>query len=140
VIAAQLMSAPAVTVSAGATLWETARRMHQHGVKRLLAVDEEGRLTASSLTNATKGSTATLPSLSSKSESPSPDFARKNDPSSVGRRDLVAEAGSRRLDQCGHAFADRPDAHQRGRVRGEPGAPAACWSGYYQGIGGAAPG
>jgi CBS domain-containing protein len=45
VIAAQLMSTPAVTVTAEATLSEAARRMHQHGVKRLLVVDEEDRLT-----------------------------------------------------------------------------------------------
>ncbi len=45
VIAAHLMSAPPVTISADATLPEAARLMHSRKVKRLLVTDGGGRLT-----------------------------------------------------------------------------------------------
>lgn len=43
-VAAELMSQPAITVGAGATLTEAARRLHAGGVKRLPVVDVVGRL------------------------------------------------------------------------------------------------
>jgi CBS-domain-containing membrane protein len=42
--AAELMTAPAVTVGADATVAEAAKLLARHGVKRLLVVDEAGRL------------------------------------------------------------------------------------------------
>lgn len=42
--AAQLMTAPAVTVPASAPAVTAARKMDEHGVKRLIVVDEEGTL------------------------------------------------------------------------------------------------
>jgi CBS domain-containing protein len=42
--AAELMTAPAVTVHGDATLAQAARLMAQHGVKRLPVIDAEGRL------------------------------------------------------------------------------------------------
>jgi CBS domain-containing protein len=44
VVAGELMTAPAVTVAATATVTEAARRMHTAKVKRLPVVDERGRL------------------------------------------------------------------------------------------------
>jgi CBS-domain-containing membrane protein len=44
IVAAQLMTAPAVTVAPTATVTEAARRMHTVGVKRLPVVDDAGRL------------------------------------------------------------------------------------------------
>jgi CBS domain-containing protein len=44
IVAAQLMTAPAVTVAPTATVTEAARRMHIVGVKRLPVVDDAGRL------------------------------------------------------------------------------------------------
>jgi len=43
-VATELMSRPAVTVRADVTLAEAARRMAEAGVKRLLVVDDKGRL------------------------------------------------------------------------------------------------
>ena len=43
-VAAEIMTQPAVTISAGATLTEAARRLHAKGVKRLPVVDVLGRL------------------------------------------------------------------------------------------------
>jgi CBS domain-containing protein len=43
-IAADLMTSPAVTIRAGATLTEAAKLMHDRRVKRLPVVDGEGRL------------------------------------------------------------------------------------------------
>jgi CBS domain-containing protein len=43
-VAAQIMSQPAVTIGAEATLPEAARRLHAEGVKRLPVVDVVGRL------------------------------------------------------------------------------------------------
>lgn len=43
-VAAQLMTAPVVTVSPEASLGEAARRMHERRVKRLPVVDAEGRV------------------------------------------------------------------------------------------------
>ena len=43
-VAADLMTSPAITVGAGATLVEAARLMHDHEVKRLPVVDGDGRL------------------------------------------------------------------------------------------------
>jgi CBS-domain-containing membrane protein len=43
-VAAQIMSRPAVTIGAEATLPEAARRLHAEGVKRLPVVDVVGRL------------------------------------------------------------------------------------------------
>ncbi|HZU16343.1 MAG TPA: CBS domain-containing protein [Candidatus Dormibacteraeota bacterium] len=42
--AAELMTAPAVTVEPQAPIWEAARLMHHHGVKRLPVVNEAGQL------------------------------------------------------------------------------------------------
>ncbi|MEU7004624.1 CBS domain-containing protein [Nonomuraea sp. NPDC046570] len=42
--AAALMTAPAVTITPGASTVEAARLMEEHGIKRLPVVDEEGRL------------------------------------------------------------------------------------------------
>lgn len=42
--AAELMTSPAVTIAAGATVTEAARVMHSHRVKRLPVVDDDGRL------------------------------------------------------------------------------------------------
>lgn len=42
--AAELMTAPAVTIGADATLAEAARTMHAHGLKRLPVVDEGGKI------------------------------------------------------------------------------------------------
>jgi CBS domain-containing protein len=42
--AAELMSAPPVTIQPGASLAEAAKLMHQHGIKRLPVVDEDDRL------------------------------------------------------------------------------------------------
>ena len=44
VVAGELMTAPAVTVSPTATITEAARRMHTTGVKRLPVVNDAGRL------------------------------------------------------------------------------------------------
>jgi CBS domain-containing protein len=44
VVAGQLMTTPAVTVSPTATITEAARRMHTAGIKRLPVVDDAGRL------------------------------------------------------------------------------------------------
>jgi len=43
--AAELMTSPAVTITADATVTEAARMMHGHRIKRLPVVDDEGRLT-----------------------------------------------------------------------------------------------
>ena len=44
VVAGELMTTPAVTVSPTATVTEAARRMHTAGVKRLPVVNDAGRL------------------------------------------------------------------------------------------------
>jgi CBS domain-containing protein len=43
-LAVELMTSPAITISAGATVTEAARVMNSHRVKRLPVVDDEGRL------------------------------------------------------------------------------------------------
>jgi CBS domain-containing protein len=43
-IAAELMTAPAVTIGPDATVTEAARLLHRHGIKRLLVVDPAGPL------------------------------------------------------------------------------------------------
>lgn len=43
-VAAELMTSPPVTISAGASIGEAARSMHEHRVKRLPVVDEGGHL------------------------------------------------------------------------------------------------
>jgi len=43
-IAADLMSSPAITIGAGATLAQAAKLMHDGQVKRLMVVDGDGRL------------------------------------------------------------------------------------------------
>ncbi|HVB41706.1 MAG TPA: CBS domain-containing protein [Streptosporangiaceae bacterium] len=43
--AAELMTSPAVTITAQASVTDAARMMHTHKVKRLPVVDEDGRLT-----------------------------------------------------------------------------------------------
>jgi CBS domain-containing protein len=42
--ALDVMSSPALTISSHATVTEAARRMHELGVKRLIVVNEDGRL------------------------------------------------------------------------------------------------
>lgn len=42
--AAELMTAPAITVSPGDSVVHAARVMHEHDIKRLMVVDDEGRL------------------------------------------------------------------------------------------------
>lgn len=44
IIAADLMTSPAITIGAEATLAEAAKLMHDRGIKRLPVVDENGRL------------------------------------------------------------------------------------------------
>ena len=43
--AAELMTSPAITITAGASVADAARLMHSNRVKRLPVVDEDGRLT-----------------------------------------------------------------------------------------------
>ena len=43
-VASELMTSPPVTVPAGTSLGEAARRMHEKNVRRLVVVDERGRI------------------------------------------------------------------------------------------------
>jgi CBS domain-containing protein len=43
-VASELMTSPAVTIPSGTSLGEAARRMHEKNVRRLVVVDERGRI------------------------------------------------------------------------------------------------